>query len=683
MRKFSGILLLLVMIVTMCFSTFACDNGTNSSGNDSSSGSIGGESTTQSTLEDKSLYLGMYGVLPKKYQPTIPDFEQSVNDDQFNVFNIGIMSDQEMDYYCQMIYDAGKKFWLQMQDYVWQFTVNGPELREDCYKQLYMLRERFAGKPWYDALLGWHIDEPLLQRMPVNVLYEGSKAIHEVFPEKRFWVNFAGFAFNEDLSGWGDHMNREAGKYITDISFDLYGNMNETIYETWNNMVEMFEGEDKYFWAVPMCMSYASRTDEAGAIEHLEEFYRLIKETKGGCGIMLYSGITYSWEIEQIGNIGYYDLQVSVEEFKTWKSRKKPWSSYYDRFYDKNGNPINGGFKPWTNLAAKIDEVAASMKAYNDANVTKMETEIVIEQNAVFEYNGMPQKPKVYPDYLNYEYKFLEKATEIISDEAPIAVGEYEMIVTLKESAFRKGATAKATFTIKQTNKTLILDSEIVEDYSSDRFYVTVKRSNLKYSFDNINYVDYVANSKIDVTEYVVRSQYVNHLYFKEGDKEPYVLPIKTYQEKVVFNFEGATSAPASQYSLVANKQYAGKQAAYCDSERGTEYDTGRIYNFYFSDSLLPNAASGPDLSDAKYLEMWIYAEEDIDSIVLAFAVTGWAANSCLDSYSVKAGEWTRLVFNLTNMSRPDLALDAIIVFTLTVNNNANFYLDHVVAISL
>jgi len=459
--------------------------------------------------------------------------------------------------------------------------------------------------------------------------------------------------------------------------------MNDTIYETWNNMIAMFEGEGKYFWAIPMCMSFSSKTDEASAIEHLEEFYRLIKNTKGGCGIMLYTGLTYSWEVEPIGNIGYYDLQVSAEEFKTWKNRKKPWSSYYERFYDKNGNAINGGFEPWSDLKSKIEEVSSSVNAHNKANVKKIETDISIEQNAVFEYNGLPQYPEVYPDYLNYEYGFMDKSTEIMSSVPPVKVGEYEIIVTLPESHFRKGTTVRADYRIKESDKTLILPSEITENYYGSSFTVSVRKNDLTYSFDNIDYQPYIKDTPIDVTDYVVRSDYSNNIYFKDGDKKPYVLPIRTYRETLVFDFEGATSNSGSKYRLAANRQFTGKQSAYCQSEYGTDWNGGEIYDFYFSDSQLPEAVSGPDLHSAKYFEIWIYAEEDIQSIMLTFAVSGWKMTVCNDILSVSAGQWTKLSFDLQNMSDPNIELKGLIEFTLTTNNSANFYVDNIVAVSL
>lgn len=679
MKKFISILMLIILTLSLSV-TFAC--GRRGGGTTEKPGGDPVDNDTKQTYVDKEMYLTMFGPGPNvHHQYNVPEFSTLVKGTQFNVFMLGVMDEASMDTYFGMVYNAGKKFWLYIQDSVWVTGLNGPEIRENCYANLYSLREIMENKGWYDALLGFHIDEPLLQRMTAASLLKGSKVIHDVFPEKRFWVNFGAQAFSEDIPTSGDRMTKEAGEYITDLSYDMYGKFGDQHAEIFNTMVEMFKGENKYYWAVPMCMSYASRTFEEDAIKHLDEFYNLIKNTEGGCGMALYAAFTYPWEIEAIGNIGYYDLLVSTEEFMQYKYKKRPWSMIYSKYYDANDNPINGGYKPWTNLEAKINEIAADMQSKNAVNVEKMDTELTVGKDVTFEYDGGGHHPTVYPTYLKYTYSFKEVGGDIIFDDAPTAIGEYEMTATLPESAFRKKKTIKATFSITPATKTLLSASDITETYTTDEYSVSVNRDNLTYSFDNITYKPYVKGTKIDVSEYVVRSKYVNCLYFKDGEKAPYILPIRTYTEYSVFEFEGKAADPYSAYTLVSNKKWSGNQSSYCKAESGVGAP-GRTYHYYFNNSDLVVGNKGYDISNARYLEFYMYAEEEV-TVYPSFSVTGWVGTVCNDRVTVPANKWTKVTFDLWNMSNPAIKLENMILMDINTDKPVNFYLDHVIAVGL
>lgn len=688
MKKIISLILSLITVLSICLFS-ACDNGaTSSNTNDSSQTDIGNGEQTAVEVQDKTFYMGMFGIAPESKQDTMIKFEDAVNGDLYNVFMMPQMTEEKMDLYCQMIYDNGKKFWLYAMDTVWVRDGLNLVVRQDAYKRLNDLRNQYAGKPWYDALLGLHIDEPLLQAMPLKELYEGSKAINFVFPEKRFWVNFAGFAFNEDLSSTYERMTVEAGEYITDLSYDLYGQMNETILDTWHNMVNMFKGKGKYFWGVPMTMAYAARCTEEQCIEHVQTFYELIKNTKGGAGLLLYTGGTFSWDLEQIGNIGYYDLQVSTEEFKTWATRKKPWIMYYERFYDASGNPINGGFKPWTNLAKLLQDVADEMSVLNGERVQKIDTEIIVENNQVFEYNGGGQSPKVYPDYLSYTYAFKMKGEDIVFEEAPSEIGEYEVVITLPESKFRKKKTVKANFSIVESTKTLISPKDIVENYTSNRSWIKINRSGLTYSFDDQNYIPYEKGTEIDVTELITRNGYSNCIWFKEGEKTAFAYPVKSYKEVTVFDFEGAQVDIWSTFTLASNKKYAGTQSAYCKKENAVIVDGGltHMQHFYFNTCNLPAdpATHGYNLSNAHYLEFWIYAEEEIKDFRVQISDAGWVGTRFNQSYDVPAKQWVKLTYNFADrVNIENTPLKSMIMMDFVFDKNVDFYIDNIVALVL
>lgn len=686
MRKIFAVFFAALASISLLLSA-ACASGSGTGTEDSSANkpdsSGGGNTPITAELADKELYIGMFGISPESKQDTMIKFEDAVKGDTYNVFMLSQMSEENMDKYGQMIYDAGKKFWLYGIETVWEWPAL--TVRRDAYKRLNDLRGMYASKPWYDAFLGLHIDEPLLSGMSLKSLEEGSKAIDFVFPEKRFWVNFGGFAFNEDLPSSRERMTKEAGRYISDISFDLYGEINETILDTWHNMVAMFKGEGKYFWAVPMTMAYAGRSTEENCIEHVKTFYDLVKETTGGAGLLLYTGGTFSWELEQIGNIGYYDLLVSEEEFKTWSARKRPWVMYYERFYDADGNPLNGGFKPWTKLAEEIQTTADDMAELNAQRVEKIDTDVTVAKNAVFEYNGSSQFPVPSPAYLEYEYSFKKKGEEIFSEEPPSEVGEYEATITLKESRFRKKKTVKVSFSIVESTKTLLAEKDITEHYAAGESWISVGRGGLEYSFDGTNYKPYEKDLKIDVSDLITRTEYSNAIWFKEGEKAPYIYAVKRYREVTVFDFEGAAVDQWSTFTLASNRTYVGAQSAYCKGERAV---TGEMYlqHFYYNTCNLGISPSsgGYDISSAHYFEFWIYAEEEISSLKIEFSVEGWDGSVVNESKSVPAKVWTKVSFNLGNRSNLDrVKLDRVIMMSLKTEKPVDFYVDNMIAVML
>ncbi len=701
-KKILSILIILILVLSSMF-TVACtntdskpdsddtgkqtditDNTSGGSSGGSSGGTSGGSSSADTADTDETFYIGMFGMEPNQDSERFARFADAVNGDTYNVFMLSIYStDEELDKYCQMIYDQGKKFWLYAMDLVWKYESSGPVVREDAYKRLNEFRARAAGKSWYDAMLGLHIDEPLLQGMTLDALHEGSKAINFVFPEKRFWVNFGGFAFNEDIPSSNERMTVEAGEYITDLSYDLYGELNDTILDTYDNMVNMFKGKGKYFWAIPMTMFYASRSTEAQCIDHVKTFYEKVKNTEGGCGLLLYTGTTFSWDLEQIGNIGYYDMLTSKEEFMTWKDRKKPWSIAYNALYDESGNPINGGYSPWTNLKEEIESKASEINEYNKQHAKLIDTEIIVENNQVFEYNGSKQYPKPSPDYLNYSYEFIEKETEIVSNIAPSAIGKYTVKITLPASKFRAGKTVSVDFEIVAATKTLIDESKITTSYTTSYSYIAVEQSGLTYSTDGINYSDYVKGTKIDVTSLVVRSQYANCIYFKQGDKEPYVIPVATYKEKAFFLFEGDSLDQWSHFVIAGNKKHSGSQSAYMSKDKSAKVNDTLYRSYLYTNTSEIYDNSNCSAVGSRYLECWVYAEEDVDSFQLMLSCRNWVSTSSKTVASLQANKWTKLQFDLSDLTDPEVALEGIIMLNFETSKPVSFYIDDIYLISL
>lgn len=688
-------------LITLSISTFAsCRQNVNHNSNDSiplnsSESSTFGEYITVTDYEDveqvenerladQKQYFGIMGLSPSEGKlDTINTYYTQLESDLYNcfLFSYAYMSDAFLDEQMTKLFEKGKTAWFYIIDTVWVWGSSGYVIREDAYKRLYTLRERIVHKTWYDALLGFHMDEPLLAGMTRVDLIKGTKAIHDVFPEKRMWVNFAGFAFNEDIASSQERMTKEAGKYITDLSFDLYGEFSDTILNTWNNMVNMFEGENKYFWAIPMCMSYAGITTEDQAIEHLEAFYSLIKQTKGGCGIFLYTFTTFSWELEQIGNIGFGDLMVSESEFMTWKNKKKPWVMYYNRFYDENDNPINGGYKPWTNMLAKIQEISDLIETYNYNKGKKLTTTITIEDNQVFEYNGGPQYPIPEETYLPLTYQFRAVGEDIYTDEAPIEIGNYEAILEVKSSAFRTGKKVKVNFSIIESSKTLINVVDIIENYTTEKSTVAINRSDLMYSLDGVHYENYLQNQEIDVTNLVVLSEYGNCIYFKSMDKEPYIYRVWTLKERTWFDFESANTEQWSHFVKVANKKHSGTQSAYFAKERCTE---NGYYHVYCNTANIYDLQKGcSDISGTTLVRMWVYSEDEIRNLNIDISTSSWISCTTNETNFIPAKEWTQVTFDLTKMNAPaGFDLSKTIMFSIIPNGQHEFYIDDLTIVS-
>lgn len=671
MRKKILLILLALVAALGCFTACADAGGGSTTPPE-------GSTALEEAEADPTFFLGMYGI--SNENDAAGPFEEVIKNGRYNVFNLNLMNENELDKWAQMIYDAGKKFWMYGAFNIWSWGSSYPYwlLREDCYVALNEFAETYREKPWWDAFLGFHLDEPLLSGMTLEDLYEGSKAYHDVFPEKRLWVNFAAYAFNDSLTGNGERMEKWAGEYITDLSFDLYGDMNALMDETFDNMVNMFEGEGKYFWAVPRCMSYAGTTDEAGSLEHVNEFFEKIKNTEGGVGMCLYTGVTASWAVEQIGNIGFYDLLDTQEEFMSWKDRPRPWSDYYNRMYDSSGNPINGGYKPWTTLDARLDEIAEEIVAMNEETAYKIDTKITYEENIVLEYDGLEKIPEVEPSYLTYEYLFREADGTGWSETAPTQPGDYVARVMLPETKTRSAQAAEVPYKVVESDTTQIASSQIVESYTATKSTVTVNREGLTYSFDGVEYQPYVSGTEIDVTGLVDDSAIKKCVYFKEGDKEPYKLEIRKLKSYTVFDFENTVTLTYSTFRRVANKKYSGTQSGLlADGKMVSE--TQYAYYLYSSEATM-RPASGTntlDYTGASGVEMWVFAEEDV-TLTCGLSDQQWN-NITLGSVQVTAGSWQKVTFSTANCVVPEgFDWSIIVMMGLDVSSTARVYVDDI-----
>ncbi|MDE5896798.1 MAG: hypothetical protein K2H43_03160, partial [Clostridia bacterium] len=426
---------------------------------------------------DRRMMMGMYHITPAldgvKNQI---GFMDAIEGDMFNVFlmsRVEIPNESEFDDYCTKIYEAGKRFFIFDSTALWNFSA-GYSVHKDIYVRMHQMKETLRSKSYYDAFIGYYVDEPLLLGIPLTELYEATKAFRTTFPDKRFMVVFsaAGISTEYDIGAGKDRLTREGGEYITDIGFDIYGAFGDYWTDIWDTMTEMFEGQDKNYWAVPMAMNYRGRVTEDDAISSLDGCWDAVKKAGNGAGLMLYNAYTYPAEVENIGNIGFCDMAyTSREEFMTWKNKGDPWKSYYYKFYDDDGEQVTAGtdFVPWTRLDERIKAVAAEIAKLNENRIVKAETEIVCADGQSFAYDSLPHAPELAEYIPNTVCRFAREGSEEWEDTAPSEKGNYRMKITVAESMYRKAAEKTVSLTIAESADTMIAADLITEDYVSEK----------------------------------------------------------------------------------------------------------------------------------------------------------------------------------------------------------------------
>lgn len=604
---------------------------------------------------DDRMMLGMYHITP-----VIDDiknqikFEDAVNGDMFNVFllsRVEIPNETEFDYYCAKVYEAGKRFFIFDSTYLWNGAA-GNTVHKDIYVRMHNMKETLRSKTYYDAFLGYYVDEPLLLGIPLSELREASKAFRTTFPDKRFMVVFsaAGISTEYDIGAGKDRLTREGGEFITDIGFDIYGQFGDYYLDLWDTMTEMFKGLEKNYWAVPMVMNYGSRVTEDDAIGSVDGCYEVIKKTNGGVGMMLYNAYTYPAEVENIGNIGFCDMAYTTkEEFMTWKNKKDPWRKYYYKFYNEDGSQKTPGvdFVPWTRLDARIKELAAEINKNNEGKLIKAETEIVCGENLEYAYDFAPHSP-VASEYIpNLKYEYAQKGSDVWTTTAPTEIGEYQVKISLEETIYRKAAEKIVDFKIVESTDTLISSALITENYSADLKTVSFNVDGYSYSVDGVNYLPYEKNSPIDVTNMISNGGRTKYIYLKEDGKNPYAYKIKSYKSITIQDFEKGANPAYSAYTVsgVIKKEgsYSGKlNFKYNDVER--KY----VSENYFSDFIYPqNGSNLWSIAGCTKLEFYVYSDKEFNMSLWLIA-DNWGGCATSQTFKVGKNEWTKLSFDLS-----------------------------------
>lgn len=683
-KKLIAAIAAVLMLVT-CIASSAC-------------GSTSEEPPKQSSANeftDNRMMMGMYHLTPvlDSVKNQIK-FQDAIDGDEYNVFLMGrheIPDEKQFDEYCTKIYEAGKRFFLFDSTQLWNGSA-GYAVHKDIYVRLHQMKETLRSKSYYDAFLGYYVDEPLLLGIPLTELYEASKAFRTTFPDKRFMVVFsaAGISTEYDIGAGKDRLTREGGEYITDIGFDIYGAFGDYWNDIWDTMTEMFEGQDKNYWAVPMVMNYRGRVTEDDAIGSLEGCWNVVKNAKDGMGMMLYNAYTYPAEVENIGNIGFCDMAyTSKEEFMTWKNKGDPWKKYYNKFYTDDGAQVTEGvdFVPWTRLDEKIKSLSAEIAKLNENKIVKAETEIVCADGQSFVYDSLPHTP-VLGEYIpNTVCRFAQGQSDEWTDTAPSAKGSYRMKVTVEESLYRKAAEKIISFTIVESAETMVSANLITEDYVSEKKTVRFNVEGYTVSLNGIDYVPYGRNSEIDVTSMIGNGGRPKYVWLKEGNKAPFGYRVKQYDRIMIQDFEKGTVPAYSNYkpSGIVRKEgnYSGQLDLKYNASEGKYTSELRFIDMNYP----MNGQNLYSIAGSTQVEFWMYTDKEI-TVTMWLIADNWNAAATLQTITVEKNTWMRVTFDFARFqdmsATVEYAMSHMLQFTLVIGGEPkNVFIDSLCVVGL
>ena len=158
---------------------------------------------------------------------------------------------------------------------------------------------------WYESVVGFYMDEPLLWNIKREWLKEFTKYFRtKAAPEKRFFVCFsvAGVAPEYWTINNVQPITPDCAEYLTDVAFDMYHKWNDDYSAILRLMKERTGNrKDLKIWMIPCTMNYRGDKTEEHCIEHLEKCYEVLKNEENPGGLMCF---TFKTEEEDLGNIG-------------------------------------------------------------------------------------------------------------------------------------------------------------------------------------------------------------------------------------------------------------------------------------------------------------------------------------------------------------------------------------------
>ncbi len=158
-----------------------------------------------------------------------------------------------------------------------------------------------------EAIEGFYIDEPLLNGITLEDFKKATGYLAKAWKGKRIFCCFSVAGVAPDIWTTGNVLpvTPEAGKYLTDVAFDMYHPFDWKYEHIATQMKERLGNRDDLrVWYVPCVMNYRGDKDEQHCLDHLRGCYELLKKEKNPGGLMCFTYYTFPREVEALGNIG-------------------------------------------------------------------------------------------------------------------------------------------------------------------------------------------------------------------------------------------------------------------------------------------------------------------------------------------------------------------------------------------
>lgn len=264
---------------------------------------------------------GYYGMTPD-YRELDTDAVTYMKTDHTNTMIIG-SNPNEMIYTLQQAKETNCRVWVNV-DRVWGGRKDlGPQWQDRFDEIDRCARESGA----YECLLGYYLDEPLLNRHTREDVYTLTKYNHDHFG-KRFFICYAvsGIAPEEYFDpNCSPPLTPETATYITDIGFDMYWEY-APYADKYDRVIQYMKQrvgrDDVKIWYIPWAYVDDNADSETMArlnrecTIHIEAMYAYLKKERnpGGLMVFLYDGSSLGFAgIRQAGDREWKTLRQTCE----------------------------------------------------------------------------------------------------------------------------------------------------------------------------------------------------------------------------------------------------------------------------------------------------------------------------------------------------------------------------------
>lgn len=266
----------------------------------------------------------LFGIFHSAYERAPRYFFEAANSDYVNVFIVESVYDGEKFAVTmnELKNHPDKKAWIGVGylgfDIVNETTVAdtgerggfNPKTRlyDDYRKRIDKMVAYLKEKGWYDSVVGFYLDEPLLWNVTNDMLLEFTRYFRtEAAPDKRFFVCFSVAGIAPEVWTINDvkPITERSVAYLTDIAFDMYHPWSGVYADLVKEMLDRAgDRPDLKVWMIACTMNYRGDKSEKHCLDHLHGCYDMLKTFPNPGGIMCFTYYTFAPEEEALGNIG-------------------------------------------------------------------------------------------------------------------------------------------------------------------------------------------------------------------------------------------------------------------------------------------------------------------------------------------------------------------------------------------